>query len=79
MTMQAVYNNALRPVVCDADGKLLVASSDTLVNSSDFSHTYTYSGSLLTTDTATNGTDTYVKTYTYTGGLLTSQSKWVKQ
>lgn len=27
MTMQAVYNNALRPVVCDADGKLIVAGS----------------------------------------------------
>lgn len=26
MTMQAVYNNALRPVVCDADGKLIISA-----------------------------------------------------
>ena len=29
MTMQAVYNNVLRPVVCDADGKLVVSGSVT--------------------------------------------------
>jgi len=42
-------------------------------------HTYGYSAGLLVTDTATNGTSTWVKTYSYTSGNLTGETKWVKQ
>lgn len=42
-------------------------------------HTYGYSNGLLTTDTATDGTATWVKTYTYTAGNLTGETKWVRQ
>jgi hypothetical protein len=38
-----------------------------------------YSAGLLVTDTATDGTSTWVKTYTYTSGNLTGETKWVKQ
>ena len=31
------------------------------------------------TDTATDGTSTWVKTYSYTSGNLTGETKWVKQ
>lgn len=43
------------------------------------SHTYTYTDGLLTTDTATDGTTTWVKTYSYTAGVLTGETKWVRQ
>jgi len=33
----------------------------------------------VTTDTATDGTATWVKTYSYTGANLTGETKWVKQ
>ena len=42
-------------------------------------HTYGYSAGLLVTDTATDGTSTWVKTYSYTSGNLTDETKWVKQ
>ena len=42
-------------------------------------HTYSYSAGLLVTDTATDGTSTWVKTYSYTSGNLTDETKWVKQ
>ena len=42
-------------------------------------HTYGYSAGLLVTDTATDGTTTWVKTYSYTSGDLTGETKWVKQ
>lgn len=42
-------------------------------------HTYGYSGGVLVTDTATDGTSTWVKTYSYTSGDLTGETKWVKQ
>lgn len=43
-------------------------------------HTFGYDGSgNLTTDTVTNGTDTWIRTYTWTGAALSSDSGWVKQ
>lgn len=42
-------------------------------------HTYAYTNGLLTTDTATDGTNTWVKTYSYTLGNLTGETKWVRQ
>lgn len=42
-------------------------------------HAYGYSAGLLVTDTATDGTSTWVKTYSYTSGNLTGETKWVKQ
>ena len=42
-------------------------------------HTYGYSAGLLVTDTATDGTSTWVKTYSYTSGNLTGETKWVRQ
>ena len=42
-------------------------------------HTYDYSAGLLVTDTATDGTSTWVKTYSYTLGKLTGETKWVRQ
>ena len=41
-------------------------------------HTYGYSAGLLVTDTATDGTSTWVKTYSYTSGNLTGETKWVR-
>ena len=42
-------------------------------------HTYDYSAGSLVTDTATDGTSTWVKTYSYTLGKLTGETKWVRQ
>ena len=42
-------------------------------------HVYGYSAGLLVTDTATDGTTSWVKTYSYTSGNLTGETKWVKQ
>ncbi len=42
-------------------------------------HTYGYSAGLLVTDTATDGTSTWIKAYSYTSGNLTGETKWVKQ
>lgn len=33
----------------------------------------------ITTETATDGSNSWVKTYTWTSGVLTAESKWVKQ
>ena len=33
----------------------------------------------ITTETATDGINVWVKTYTWTSGVLTAESKWVKQ
>lgn len=46
---------------------------------SSCSHVYVYASGLLTTDSATDGTHTWVKTYSYTSGVLTGESAWVKQ
>jgi len=48
-------------------------------NPDSCAHTYGYSAGLLVTDTATDGTSTWVKTYSYTSGNLTGETKWVKQ
>ena len=48
-------------------------------NPDSCAHTYGYSAGLLVTDTATDGTSTWVKTYSYTSGDLTGETKWVKQ
>lgn len=43
-------------------------------------HTFTYDGSgNLSTDTVTDGTDTWVKSFIWTSGALTMDSGWVKQ
>lgn len=42
-------------------------------------HAYAYTNGLLTTDTATDGANTWVKTYSYTSGNLTGETKWVRQ
>lgn len=42
-------------------------------------HAYGYSAGLLVTDTATDGTTSWVKTYSYTLGKLTGETKWVRQ
>ena len=42
-------------------------------------HVYGYSAGLLVTDTATDGTTSWVKTYSYTLGNLTGETKWVRQ
>ena len=56
-----------------------VDSAGAAFSPDDCAHAYAYSAGLLLTDTATNGTSTWVKTYGYTSGSLTSESKWVKQ
>jgi hypothetical protein len=42
-------------------------------------HVYGYTNSLLTTDTITDGTNTWVKTYTYSGNNIATESGWVLQ
>lgn len=43
-------------------------------------HTFTYDGSgNLSTDTVTDGTDTWVRTYMWDGAAQSSDSGWVKQ
>jgi hypothetical protein len=55
-------------------------STGALFNPDACSHVYAYNASgLVTTDTATDGTATWVKTYSYTGANLTGETKWVKQ
>ena len=63
-----------------------VRTADTVLDSAgqpfspdDCAHTYGYSAGLLVTDTATDGTTSWVKTYSYTSGDLTGETKWVKQ
>ena len=63
-----------------------VRTADTVLDSTGQSfspdacaHTYGYSAGLLVTDTATDGTSTWVKTYSYTSGNLTGETKWVRQ
>lgn len=41
--------------------------------------TFGYSADLLTTVTASDGANTWVKTYGYTAGVLTNETKWVRQ
>ena len=62
---------ASAPANIDSTGTTLLPDS--------LSHVYGYTNSLLTSDTATDGTHTWVKTFTYTGTQLTGESKWVKQ
>lgn len=55
-------------------------STGAAVNPDSWAHTFAYNGTgLLLTDTATDGTSTWVKTYSYTSGMLTGETKWVKQ
>ena len=42
-------------------------------------HAYGHTNGLLTTDTATDGANTWVKTYSYTAGALTGETNWVRQ
>ena len=48
-------------------------------NPGSCAHTYDYSAGKLVTDTATDGTTSWVKTYSYTLGNLTGETKWVRQ
>lgn len=46
----------------------------------DLDHTYAYNGSSqLTSDTATDGTNTWVKTFTYSGSTVVTESGWLPQ
>jgi hypothetical protein len=45
----------------------------------DMQQTLTYSSGNISTITATDGTNTWVRTFTYSGGLLTVISAWVLQ
>lgn len=55
-------------------------SAGTPINPDAWSHTYAYDATgQLTTDTATDGTATWVKTYSYTNSRLTAETRWVKQ
>lgn len=72
-------------VLTDADGDYVASgggaidSAGTPIDPDNMSHVFGYTGVNLTTDTATDGTSTWVKTFTYTNGLPTAESKWVKQ
>jgi YD repeat-containing protein len=55
-------------------------STDAIVNPDSWTHALAYDGEgNLSTDTATDGIDTWVQTFTYTDGELTAVSAWVKQ
>lgn len=54
-------------------------STGSAMNPDACAHTYAYTNGLLTTDTATDGANTWVKTYSYTAGVLTGETKWVRQ
>ena len=80
----AKNTGAITPVILSAAGAVpvyaaTVDSAGDAFSPDDCAHAYAYSAGLLLTDTATNGTSTWVKTYGYTSGSLTSESKWVKQ
>ena len=90
MTVSRDTNNEARDLRVDTYGRLLTRnvdlmgsvtdSSATVFDPSSCSHVYAYNASgLVTTDTATDGTATWVKTYSYTGANLTGETKWVKQ
>ncbi len=57
----------------------IIDSTGQSFNPDSCAHAYGYSAGLLVTDTATDGTSTWVKTYSYTSGNLTGETKWVKQ
>lgn len=73
--MAYTYTDPL-PVALAGSGE--TDSAGTQINPDNMSHTYAYTAGLLTTDSATDGTDTWVKTFTYTGGVVTAESLWVK-
>jgi len=80
----AKNTGAITPVILNTAGAVpvyaaTVDSAGAAFSPDDCAHAYAYSAGLLLTDTATNGTSTWVKTYGYTSGSLTSESKWVKQ
>lgn len=85
--MTSSFQNAIGaavPVKLNAAGAVPVAagtadSTGTAFDPGACAHTFAYTGGLLDTDTATDGTSTWVKTYTYTAGALTGETKWVKQ
>ncbi len=56
----------------------VIDSTNQPFNPDSCTHTYGYSAGLLVTDTATDGTSTWVKTYSYTSGNLTGETKWVR-
>lgn len=60
-------------------GSPVLDSAGTPINPDNMSHTYGYTSGNLVTDTATDGTSTWVKTFGYTDGNVTSESLWVKQ
>lgn len=66
------------PYAASASGSVLDSTGQPF-NPDNCTHAYAYSNGLLITDTATNGTATWVKTYSYTSGSLTGETKWVRQ
>lgn len=62
-----------------AGGGRVVDSTGAAFDPDACAHAYGYASGLLVTDTATDGTSTWVKTYSYTSGNLTGESKWVQQ
>lgn len=85
--MTSSFQNAIGaevPVKINAAGAVPVAVAMTDSTGAAFdpgacAHAFAYTNGLLTTDTATDGTSTWIKTYAYTAGALTSETKWVKQ
>ena len=68
----------------DAANVLLAAmvvrdDEGTAFNPDALPQTLAYTSGVLTTVTATDGTDSWVQTFTYTSGNLTGVSAWVKQ
>lgn len=55
------------------------ADDGTLIPVNDLEHDYTYSGSLIATDTLVYKTKKYRKTYTWTGSNLTNETIWELQ
>lgn len=67
------------PVTPVSAGRRVHDSSGQAFDPDACAHTYAYANGLLVTDTATDGTTTWVKTYSYTAGALTGETKWVRQ
>lgn len=57
----------------------VVGTDGTELDLGTMPHTLGYTAGLLTTDTVTDGTNSWVQTLTYTAGTLTGTSRWVKQ
>lgn len=57
----------------------VVDDEGTTIDVDSMSHVLGYTAGNLTTDTVTDGVDTWVQTFTYTDGVVTAISEWVKQ